>query len=240
MKRVDVRAALEVVRVRGQHHLAVAGHGPQHVRPGADRVADERILARQVLRVGRTVPGDDLEAELRQGVQDRPLEREHHRVVAGLLDLLDELVAHLERRDGPRVHHDVPGEHHVVGGERPRLLAFARVPLHVLAQEESEHAAVLRGLPALGQLRHDFLLLVYAHEAVEHELGDAQRNRLVAGDRVERRRPAELAVVENAPVGVAVGLRRGVRRKGECRRGARAQYCNSGQDRFHRYLAFRL
>src|SRR6266702_308882 len=221
--------------LREQHHLAVAGHGLEHVRPGADRAAGERVLARQVLRVRRAVLGDDLEAELRQRVQDRPLERAYHRVVAGLLDLVDELVAHLERRDGLRVHHDVVGEHHVVGGERPRLLALARVPLHVLAEKERVDAAVLRRFPALGQLRHDFLLLVDADQTAEHQLRDAQRDRLVAGDRVERRRPAVLAVVEDAAVGAPVGLRRGVRRNAQ--RARRAQYCNS-QDRFHTSLAW--
>ena len=229
-------AALEVVRVRDQHHLAVTGHCLEHVRPGADRAVGEPVLARQVLRVRRAVPGDDLEAELRQSVQDRALERDDHGVVAGLLDLLDELVAHLERRDGLRVHHDVVGEHHVVGGKRSRGFALARVPLHVLAQEEREYAAVLGRLPALGQLRHDFLLLVDADQAVEHELRDAQRNRLVARDRVERRRPPVLAVVEDAAVGAPVALRRGMRRKARCHGDAQAQYRNS-KDPFHKFLA---
>src|SRR5439155_23451340 len=99
--------------------------------------------------------------------------------------------------------------------------------------EEGVDASVLRCLPALGQLRHDFLLLVDANQAVEHQLRDAQRDRFVAGDWVERRRPAVLAVVEDATVRAPVAFRRGLRRE------TQSQYRNS-RDQLHSCLPQRI
>ena len=110
------------------------------------------------------------------------------------------------------MHHDLVGEDHVVGRERLRLLALARMPGHVLAQKEGIGAAVGRALPLLGQFGHDLLLLVDAHETVEDELGQPQRDHLVARDRVERCRPAVFAVAQRAAVRPVVLLGSGLGR----------------------------
>ena len=209
-----MRAALEVVGICQQHHLAVRGDCFKNIRPGADRMLHERVLAREVLRVGRAMFGNNLEAELGECVQDRPLERVYHRVIAGLLDFFDELETHLERRDRPGVHHDVVGEHHVVGGKRARLFALARMPLYVLAQVEGVNASIRSHLPTLGELGHNLLFLVDSDQAAEHEFGNTQRNRFIARDRVERGGTAVLAVVEHAAVRAPVGFRCGQRRNG--------------------------
>ena len=224
---VDVRSALEIILVGHQHDLAVGADALDDVGTGPDGVPHEGILAGEVLGVRRSVRGDHLEAELRERVEDRPLEGEAHRGVVQLLDLLDELVAHLERRDRLRVHHDVVREEHVVGREEPRCLAIARMPAHALAQEEGVGAPVLRHLPALGQLGDDRLLLVDPDQPVEHQLRDAQRDHLVARDRIEGGRPAVLAVGQDAAVRPAVVLRR--RRGG----GRYRRQHGQGQDERH-------
>ena len=210
-----MRTALEVVLVGHQDDFPVRGDRLDDERPGADRLPHERILAREIDGVGRTVLRDHLEAELGQRVQDGSLERELHGVIGELLDALDELVAHLERRGRLGMHHDLVGEHDVVGRERPRLLAVPGVPHHVLAQVEGVAATVLARLPALRQLGDDFLLRVDADQAVEDQLGDAQRDHLVAGDRIERRGAAVLAVPQGASVRppVVLGPGRGHRRR---------------------------
>ena len=83
---VEVRPALEIIVVGGEDDLALGRDALQHVGTGADRVLHEGIVARQVRWIGRPVLGDDLEAELGQGVQDRPLEGELDGIVVHLLD----------------------------------------------------------------------------------------------------------------------------------------------------------
>ena len=148
---VDMRPALEVIVVGHEDDLPLGRDALEHIGAGADGVLHEGIVPGEIGGIGGPVLGDDLEAELGQGVQDRPLERELDRIVVDLLHALDELVAHLERRDGPGVHHDLVGEDHVVRGERLRLLALPGMPGHVLAQEEGIRAAVRRALPLLRQ-----------------------------------------------------------------------------------------
>ena len=126
---VDVRPALEVVFVRGEDDLALGGDVLQEIGAGADGVLYKRVFPREVERVARPVLRDHLEAELGQGVQDRPLQRKLDRVVIELLDRVDELVPHLEGRNGLGMHHDLVGEDHVVGRERlglPHLPSDAR------------------------------------------------------------------------------------------------------------------
>jgi hypothetical protein len=193
-----------------ENDLALGCHGLEHIRPGPDGVLHERIVARQELLVSRTVLGDDLEAELGQGVQDGALQREPHGGIVHLLDGVDELVPHLERGDRPGMHHDLVGEDHVIGGEGFGRLILLRVPGHVLPKEEGVGPAVLGCLPSLRELGYDLLLLVDPHKSVEEELGDAERDHLIARDGVECGRPAVLTIAQGAAVGLAVLLGGGV------------------------------
>src|SRR6185295_18358493 len=87
-------------------------------------------------------------------------------------------------------------------------------------------------------LRHDFLLLVDADQAVEHQLRDAQRDRLVAGDRIERGGAPVLAVVEQAAVRSSVVLRRGLQRERKDR--PDQEYKLQYRSRFHGSLPQRI
>src|SRR3990172_2962550 len=208
--RVDVGTALEVGVVRRERDLAVSRDGLQLIRPGPDGTAHERVFPREKRRVGRAVLRDDLEGELGQGVENRPLESEPDGVVVDLLHALDELVPDFQGGDGLRVHHDVVGEDHIVRREGFGRFAGPYLPGYVLAQEEDVGAPVLRNVPALGELGDDLLLLVEPHQPVEDELRDPERHHLVAGDGVQGRRTAVLAVVQGPPVRPAVlpGTRR--------------------------------
>ena len=83
-------------------------------------------------------------AERRRPERRRRLEADLHRVAIELVDPRDVPIRTDGDGGGPRVHHVLPGEHHVVGGE-----GLAVVPHDVLLQLPGHRHPVLRDLAVL-------------------------------------------------------------------------------------------
>ncbi len=149
----QLRRAAPVVRV-GDHAQRFAAVPLLHdERSGADRLAVVRdlveivVLGEQVLRkdgVRRRGHREERVDERREG----PREVDDDRVGVRRVDRAHLVVPGPRLHVRVRIHHGVPREHDVVGGERRAVL-----PLHAPAQMVGDRASVLRD-PAVRKRRH--------------------------------------------------------------------------------------